>query len=62
MITMKYDPEYDSYRFPRVDMDIILNALEFYRQYNPSEQANSSYISILIKDLQDSRDPNQQPS
>ena len=43
-------------------MDIIINALEFYRQYNPSEQANSSYISILIKDLQDSRDPNQQPS
>jgi len=62
MTTMKYDPEYDSYRFPRVDMDIILNALEFYRQYNPSEQANCSYISILIKDLQDSRDSNQQPS
>jgi hypothetical protein len=51
---MKYDPEYDSYRFPRVDMDIILNALEFYRQYNPSEQASSSYISILIKDLKNS--------
>ena len=46
--------KYDSYRFPRVDMDIILNALEFYRQYNPSEQANSSYISILINDLKNS--------
>lgn len=54
MTTMKYDPEYDSYRFPRVDMDIILNALEFYRQYNPSEQASSSYISILINDLKNS--------
>jgi hypothetical protein len=52
---MKYDPEYDSYRFCRVDMDIILNSLEFYRQYNPSEQASSSYISVLINDLQKSR-------
>ena len=56
---MKYDPEYDSYRFPRVDMDIILNALEFYRQYNPSEQASSSYISILINDLKNSCVPNE---
>jgi hypothetical protein len=51
---MKYDPEYDSYRFCRVDMDIILNALEFYKLYNTSEQANSSYMNILIKDLQSS--------
>ena len=56
---MKYNSEYDSYRFPRVDMDIILNALEFYRQYNPSEQANCSYISMLINDLKNSCVPNE---
>jgi len=59
---MKYDPEYDSYKFCRVDMDIIINALEFYRQYNPSEQASSSYVSILIKDLEYSRVCDQQSS
>jgi hypothetical protein len=59
---MKYDPEYDSYKFCRVDMDILVNALEFYRQYNPSEQAQSSYISILIKDLESSCVSDQYPS
>jgi hypothetical protein len=59
---MKYDPEYDSYKFCRVDMDILINALEFYRQYNPSEQAQSSYISILIKDLEKSCVSDQYPS
>jgi hypothetical protein len=62
MIIMKYDPEYDSYKFCRVDMDILINALEFYRQYNPSEQAQSSYISILIKDLEKSCVSDQYPS
>jgi hypothetical protein len=48
---MKYDPEYDSYRFCRVDMDIIINALNFYHQYSPVEQAKSEYVNILIRDL-----------
>jgi hypothetical protein len=52
---MQYDSEYNSYRFSSTDMIIMLNALEFYQQYNPSEQATSSYISVLINDLQKSR-------
>lgn len=52
---MKYDPEYDSYRFSSADMNVIVNALEFYKLYNPSEQTDTSYISTLIKDFEKSK-------
>jgi len=52
---MKYDHEYDSYRFSSADMNVIVNALEFYKLYNPSEQTDISYISTLIKDFEKSK-------
>lgn len=52
---MKYDVEYDSYRFNSVDMSILIKALSFYNQYNPLlEQGQMDYIQNLIKDLEKS--------
>lgn len=57
---MKYDPEYDSYRFCTVDMDTIIMALTFFSTYSPINDGQRVYIKGLIKDLQNSFAPQDQ--
>lgn len=57
---MKYDPEYDSYRFCTVDMDTIIMALTFFSTYSPINDGQRVYIKDLIKDLQNSFAPQDQ--
>ena len=50
---MKYDPEYNSYRFDTTDTSTIVNALYFYHQHSPIlDEDRRDYIMSLIKDLQ----------
>lgn len=50
---MKYDPEYNSYKFSNNDLDIIVNALYFYSQHSPSvQQENIGCVNNLIQQLE----------
>lgn len=56
---MKYDPEYNSYRFSDCDMSVILKSLDFYNQYSPLlEQGERDYINHLINDLEKTKGVN----
>lgn len=56
---MKYDPEYNSYRFSDSDLGVILKSLYFYNQYSPLlEQGERDYINHLINDLEKTKGVN----
>lgn len=56
---MKYDPEYNSYRFSDSDLGVILKSLDFYNQYSPLlEQGERDYINHLINDLEKTKGVN----
>lgn len=49
---MKYDVEYDSYKFTSHDIITIVKALDFYNQYSPIvEQKDKDYILNLCDQL-----------
>lgn len=53
---MKYDPEYNSYKFSDSDLTIIVKALDFYHQYSPLlEQSQRESVSSLIQSLENSK-------
>lgn len=50
---MKYDPEYNSYRFSSEDMSTIIDSLHFYHQHSPGPDQNKlDYIKNLIDSLE----------
>ena len=51
---MKYDPEYNSYRFSTQEIKDIINALRFYVLYNPAEKSHVDKLNKLINDLSNS--------
>ena len=51
---MKYDPEYDSYRFSGEEIEHIVNALKFYILYSPSCENYPDSVDRLINDLKNS--------
>lgn len=56
---MKYDPEYNSYKFSDSDLSVILKSLDFYNQYSPLlEQGERDYIGHLINDLKKTKGVN----
>lgn len=53
---MKYDPEYNSYKFSDFDLTTIVKALDFYSQYSPLlEQSQRESVSSLIQSLENSK-------
>jgi hypothetical protein len=55
---MKYDPEYNSYKFNSIDMNFILKALSFYRQHCTFlEQKEKDFIDSFHKGLKNSSPP-----
>lgn len=44
---MKYDPEYNSYRFSREEINILVRSLEFY-QWNDKTLSNKDSINITV--------------
>jgi hypothetical protein len=49
---MKYDPEYNSFRFNTKDMEIILDALSYVRWNDKSiSQSDRDYINGLYQSL-----------
>lgn len=44
---MKYDPEYNSYRFSREEIDILLKSLEF-SQWNDKTLSDKDSINITV--------------
>lgn len=52
---MKYDPEYNSYKFSSKDIDIILNALSFSHWNDHSlSQSEKDYIDGLYQSIDNS--------
>lgn len=52
---MKYDEEYNSYRFSDKDMEIILESLSYYHWNNKSlTQQDKDYIDGLYQSLDNS--------
>lgn len=50
---MKYDIEYDSYKFSAEDMRYIIGALYFYHQHSPNlDYDNRDDILSLVKSLE----------
>ena len=50
---MKYDIEYDSYKFSAEDMRYIIGALYFYHQHSPNLDYDSrDYILSLVNSLE----------
>lgn len=53
---MKYDPEYNSYKFSNDDLNIIVNALYFYSQHSPVlDEHRIDYVAGIIKILESSK-------
>lgn len=49
---MKYDEEYNSYRFSELELLYITNALDFYQKYGPVENEEVRvYLNELSKSL-----------
>ncbi len=46
---MKYDPEYNSYRFSPDELNVIVQCLKFYSKNSPGEQ--EKVIVVIIKNL-----------
>jgi hypothetical protein len=61
---MKYDVEYDSYRFSNDDMRSIVSALYFYHQHSPNLDDDSrDYVLSLVNSLEKTKNvPYKQPS
>lgn len=54
---MKYDPEYNSYRFSSDDLSTIISSLYFYHQHSPILDLDKlDYISKLINSLEKTKD------
>jgi hypothetical protein len=52
---MKYDEEYNSYKFSKQDMEIILDALSFYHSRSTNvSQCDPDYIDGLFQSLENS--------
>jgi hypothetical protein len=52
---MKYDEEYNSYKFSKQDMEIILDALSFYHSQSTNvSQCDLDYIDGLFQSLENS--------
>jgi hypothetical protein len=51
---MKYDPEYDSYKFSSNEVKDIIDALRFYVLYNPADKSHRDSIDKLVNDLRNS--------
>lgn len=49
---MKYDEEYNSYRFSELELLYIINSLDFYQKYGPIENEEvREYLRQLSKNL-----------
>jgi hypothetical protein len=48
---MKYDPEYNSYKFSSEELIHIVDGLNFYKLYSPLEDKFSKSVEILIDNL-----------
>lgn len=46
---MKYDPEYNSYKFSSEELKIIIRSLEYYRSVKPDSGSIMDMINILYK-------------
>lgn len=51
---MKYDDEYNSYKFSDKDIETILVSLLFYEKYSPLEQEDRNFVENLYSDLKNS--------
>jgi hypothetical protein len=52
---MKYDPEYNSYRFSMQETNLILESLGFYNQYGPNlVEKDREHINDLRENLENS--------
>lgn len=48
---MKYDPEYDSYKFSSEEMRNIVDGLTFYGLYSPLDKITNQSVKTLIENL-----------
>lgn len=48
---MKYDPEYNSYKFSSEEMKNIVDGLTFYSRYSPLDKITKESVKTLIDDL-----------
>lgn len=48
---MKYDAEYNSFRFPIEQLIDIVNALTFYSRYSPLDKTTKQNILNLIEEF-----------
>lgn len=48
---MKYDVEYNSYKFSKQEIQSILDALRFYTLYHPMNESSASEINKLIDNI-----------
>lgn len=48
---MKYDPEYNSYKFSSEELIHIVDGLSFYKLYSPLEDKFVNSVQILIDNL-----------
>ena len=55
-VTMKYDDEYNSFRFTPKDMEIILEALSYVHQHDRSlSQSDRDYLDGIYQSLENAR-------
>lgn len=48
---MKYDPEYNSYRFSIEELINIVNSLTFYNLYSPTDNKTQKDIQNLLSEF-----------
>jgi hypothetical protein len=53
---MKYDSEYNSFRFPIEQLIDIVNALTFYSRYSPLDKITKQNVLNLIQEFKSLRD------
>lgn len=61
---MKYDDEYNSYKFSTNEIGAIINSLYFYHQHSPVlDDTGRDYIFSIVQSLEKTKDVSaQQPS
>lgn len=48
---MKYDPEYNSYKFTSEEMKNIVDGLTFYSLYSPLDKITNQNVKTLIENI-----------
>lgn len=48
---MKYDPEYNSYKFSSEDLINLVDGLTFYSLYSPLDKVTSESVKTLVDNI-----------